>query len=89
MTYFSAAVFQQDVDVLLVLKMVIKVHYVFMVQYSVQLNFSVNLAGGGERQKVTTVTGGNFLMTVVQLYQCGVALLPSPVGEVWRLAHVG
>lgn len=88
MTYFSATVFQQDVDVLLVLKMVIKVHYVFMVQYSVQLNFSVNLAGGKDK-KVTTVTGGNFLIIVVQLYQYGVARLPSPVGEVWRRAHVG
>lgn len=45
-TYFSTAVFQQDVDVLLVLKMVIKVHYMSMVQSSVQLNFSVNLARG-------------------------------------------
>lgn len=48
-TYFSTAVFQQDVDVLLVLKVVIKVHNVFMVQYSVQLNFSVNLAGGRDK----------------------------------------
>lgn len=30
-TYFSAAVFQQNVDVLLVLEMVIKVHNVFVV----------------------------------------------------------
>lgn len=44
-TYFSAAVFQQDVDVLLVFKMVIKVHNVFMVENSVQLNLSVNLPG--------------------------------------------
>lgn len=44
-THFAAAVFQQDVDVFLVLEMVIKVHNVFMVQYSVQLDLSVNLAG--------------------------------------------
>lgn len=44
-TYFAAAVFQQDVDVFLVLEMVIKVHNVFVMQYSVQLDLSVNLAG--------------------------------------------
>lgn len=44
-TYFAAAEFQQDVDVLLVLEMVIKVHNVFVMQYSVQLDLSVNLAG--------------------------------------------
>lgn len=43
--YFSAAVLQQDVDVLLVLEMVIKVHDVFVVQRSVQLDFSVDLTG--------------------------------------------
>ena len=31
-TYFSAAVLQQDVDVLLVLEVVVEVHYVFVVQ---------------------------------------------------------
>lgn len=46
-TYFSTAVFQQDIDVVFVLEMVIKVHNVFMVQNSMELNFSVNLEGGG------------------------------------------
>lgn len=50
-THFSTAVFQQDVDVLLVLEMVIKVHDVFVVQRSVQLDFSVDLREGGERQR--------------------------------------
>lgn len=31
LTYFSTAVFQQDVDVLIVLEMMIKVHNVFVV----------------------------------------------------------
>lgn len=48
-TYFAAAVFQQDVDVVLVLEMVIKVHNVFMMQYFVQLYLSVNLAGTKEK----------------------------------------
>lgn len=51
-TYFSTAVLQQDVDVLLVLEVVIEVHNVFMVQYSVQLNLSVNLAGGRDNKKI-------------------------------------
>lgn len=51
MTYFSTAVFQQDIDVLLVLKVVVKVHYMLMVQYSVQLDFSVNLEGVGMRRR--------------------------------------
>lgn len=42
-TNFSAAVLQQDVNVVLVLEMVIKVHYVLVMEYSVQLDFSVNL----------------------------------------------
>lgn len=45
-THFSAAILQQDVDVLLVLEVVIKVHDVLVVQRSVQLDFSVNLAEG-------------------------------------------
>lgn len=49
MTYFSAAVFQQYIDVLLVLEVVIKVHNMFMMQYSVEVNFSVNLAGEKQR----------------------------------------
>lgn len=49
-TYFSTAVFQQDVDVLLVLEMVIEVHYVFVVQCSVQLNFSVDLSEGRQQK---------------------------------------
>lgn len=52
-TYFSTAVLQQNVDVLFVLKMVIEVHNVFMVQHSVQLNFSVNLTGA--RNKTVTI----------------------------------
>lgn len=41
--------------------MVIKVHNVFMVQYSVQLNFSVNLAGG-KYKMVITLDEGNFVI---------------------------
>lgn len=51
-THFSAAVLQQDVDVLLVLEMVIKVHDVFVVQRSVQLDFSVNLAENNNKQRI-------------------------------------
>lgn len=63
-THFAAAVFQQDVDVFLVLEMVIKVHNVFMMQYSVQLDLSVNLAGTktkGAQLSVDTflVSGGS------------------------------
>ena len=50
-TYLSTAVFQQDVDVVLVFEMVIKVHYVFMVQCSVQLDLSVNLVRGGKAKR--------------------------------------
>lgn len=50
-THLSAAVLQQDVDVLLVLEMVVKVHDVFVVQRSVQLDFSVNLAENNNNNK--------------------------------------
>lgn len=62
-TYFSTTVFQQDVDILLVFKMMVKVHNVFMVQDSVQLNFSVNLT---ERKKHTHKT-----VTIAILTQFG------------------
>lgn len=63
-TYFAAAVFQQDVDVFLVLEMVIKVHNVFMMQYSVQLDLSVNLAG--TNIKCHNCYSGYFFSTVDQ-----------------------
>lgn len=44
-THFSAAVLQQNIDVLFVLKMVIKVHNVLVMKGSMQLDFSVNLTG--------------------------------------------
>lgn len=82
-TYFAAAVFQQDVDVVLVLEMVIKVHNVFMMQYFVQLYLSVNLAGTKEKLlEVFLLKGASALTTAV-------TRLPSPVGEVWRRVHVG
>lgn len=90
-TYFSTAVFQQDVDVLLVFKMVIKVHNVLMVQYSMQLDFSVDLAG--KETTVTIVTEGkccDICCPVIRVRTgTGAARLPSPVGGVWRRAHVG
>lgn len=84
-THFAAAVFQQDVDVFLVLEMVIKVHNVFMVQYSVQLDLSVNL----QRQKSHNCYSAQFLPNGGSAMTTAVARLPSPVGEVWRRAHVG
>ena len=42
-THFSTAVFQQNVYVLLVFEMLIKVHYVFMMKNLVQLDLSVDL----------------------------------------------
>lgn len=67
-----------------------------MVQYSVQLNFSVNLEGvrmrredKNKQKKVKTVTGGNICRPVPTVrIGMGVALLPSPVGVVWRRARV-
>lgn len=56
-TYFSTAIFQQNVDVLLVLKMVIKVHDVLVVQCFVKLDFSVNLAEGKSSKKQKKTKG--------------------------------
>lgn len=41
--YPSAAVFQENVNIFFVFKVVVKLHYVLMMQDSVKLNFFVNL----------------------------------------------
>lgn len=90
-THFSTAIFQEDVDVFLVLEMVIKVHNVFMVQRSVQLNFSVNLVEGKKkvsRLKVKTILR-HFVQFRPSAHRHRAARLPSPAGAVWRPARVG
>lgn len=47
-------------------------HYVLMVQYSVQLDFSVNLAGG-THEMVTIEFEGNCVTSDVQCQQCAQA----------------
>lgn len=84
-TYFAAAVFQQDVDVFLVLEMVVKVHDVFMMQYSVQLDLSVNLAETNTKLEVFLF----LFLSAASARTAAVTRLPSPVGEAWRRAHVG
>ena len=66
-----------------------------MVQHSVQLNLSVNLAGGKDNSKKKnrsqTVSEGCFggKKTVGAVRKDAAARLPSPAGEVWRRARVG
>lgn len=85
-THFSTTVLQQDVDVLLVLKVVIKMHDVFVVQDSVQLDFSVDLHAN---QNTINSTRRRLKLSEVDSCSGARARLPSPVGEVWRRAREG
>lgn len=52
--YPSAAVFQKNIDMIFVLKMMVKMHDVFVVKCSMQLNFFVDLK---LKQDVDHITG--------------------------------
>lgn len=67
--------------------MVIKVHNVFMLQYSVQLDLSVNLAEA--KTKCHNCYWRLFLLSSDSEVTTAVPRLPSPVGEVWRRVRVG
>jgi len=99
-TYFPTAVFQQDVDVLLVFKMVIEVHNVLVVQCSVQFNLSVNLAE--KRSNMVTIVTKRQICDNLRFNRSSAraqataqargavrACLPSRVGEAWRRVHAG
>lgn len=66
-THSSTAVFQENVDVFFVLKVVVKVHYVFMMEGFVQLDFPVNLCVGGRRDTVAMIIVKSSIMICLSI----------------------